>query len=140
MSSLTESDRAFLEAFRACEMTTATFRHREHLRAAYLHLTLFSYDEALAKLEAGLRRLLAHLGAPASAYHRTLTEAWLRAVQSFMERAGPTADFEQFIKTAPQLLEQKMMEEHYSPAWLGSDAARAAYVEPDRAPIPRHAG
>ena len=103
MKSLSASDGKFLAAFEACALTAADFRHREHLRIAYIYLTLHPYAEALEKMETGLRNLLAHLGAPGSKYNHTLTEAWLRAVQHFMQNSGPTANFEQFLETAPAL-------------------------------------
>ena len=121
-------------------MSAAEFGHRQHLRVAYGYLTLHPYAEALEKTETGLRNLLAHLGAPASKYHHTLTEAWLRAVQHFMQQSGPTTDFEQFLETAHPLLDKNIMGTHYSTDLLWSDAARAAFVEPDRQPIPRKTG
>lgn len=136
MTSLAESDRQFLASFEACKLAAGDFRHREHLRVAYIYLTLHPYDEALEKMEIGLRRLLAHLHAPASKYHRTLTEAWLRAVQHFMQTAGPTTGFEQFLETAIPLLDKDIMGTHYSTDLLWSDAARASFVEPDLQPIP----
>ena len=140
MRTLSVSDREFLAAFEACALTAAEFHHREHLRLAYAYLSLRPFDEALAKMETGLRNLLVHLGAPASKYHHTLTEAWLRAVQRFMERSGPTKDFAQFLESASPLLDKNIMGTHYSTDLLWSDEARAAFVEPDLQPIPRHAG
>ncbi len=136
MKELTAADRQFLASFEACEIGGAEFHHREHLRLAYIYLSLFPYAAALEKMETGLRDFLAHLGAPASKYHHTLTEAWLRAVQHFIDRAGPTADFEQFLEIASQLLDKEIMGTHYSPDLLWSDAARASFVEPDLQPIP----
>ncbi len=140
MNALAVADREFLDAFEACEIRGADFHHREHLRVAYCYLTLLSSAEALEKMEAGLHRLLAHLGAPASKYHRTLTEAWLHAVRHFIDRSGATADFAEFIARAPQLLDPQIMGTHYSTDLLWSDAARAAFLEPDLQPIPRHVG
>ncbi len=138
MKTLEESDRQFLDAFEACAISGGDFRHREHLRVAYLYLTLHSFEEALKETEAGLRRLLEHLGAPASKYHHTLTAAWLRAVHHFMERTGATTEFAQFIEKAHPLLDQDIMGTHYSTDLLWSEAARAAFVEPDLQPIPRN--
>lgn len=137
---LNAADREFLTKFEACALTAAEFGHREHLRVAYAYLRLNSFDEALAKMEAGLRNLLTHLGAPASKYHHTLTEAWLRAVQHFMQKSGVTEDFEKFLETAHPLLNKEIMGTHYSTDLLWSDAARANFVEPDLQPIPRDAG
>ncbi len=136
MKELAETDRGFLASFEACEISGADFHHREHLRLAYVYLTLHPYVLALEKMETGLRHFLAHLGAPASKYHHTLTEAWLRAVQHFIDRAGPTRDFAQFLETAGQLLDKEIMGTHYSTDLLWSEAARASFIEPDLQPIP----
>ncbi len=136
MKKSTVADRQFLTSFEACEISGADFHHREHLRLAYIYLSLFPYPAALEKMETGLRNFLTHLGAPASKYHHTLTEAWLRAVQHFSAQTGPTADFEQFLETARPLLDQEIMGTHYSMDLLYSEAARAAFIEPDLQPIP----
>ena len=136
MKELTKADREFLASFEARTMSGSEFHHREHLRLAYIYLSLHPPALALEKMETGLRNLLAHLGAPASKYHHTLTEAWLRAVQHFMDRAGPTVDFAQFLETASPLLDKEIMGTHYSTDLLWSEAARASFVEPDLQPIP----
>ncbi|MEP6821509.1 MAG: SET domain-containing protein-lysine N-methyltransferase [Chthoniobacterales bacterium] len=136
MKKLAAADREFLASFEACAISGADFHHREHLRVAYLYLSLHPYASALEKMETGLRNLLAHLGAPRSKYHHTLTEAWLRAVQHFIDRAGPTMDFEQFLETASQLLDEEIMGMHYTTNLIWSDAARASFIEPDLQPIP----
>ena len=137
---ISESDRRFIVAFEACQLQANEFRHREHLRVAYIYLTLHPFDLALQKMERGLQRLLAHLGAPSSQYHRTLTEAWLRAVQHFMKKSGPTSDFEHFLATSGCLLSKEIMATHYTAEVLASEAARTAFVKPDLCPIPEHVG
>ena len=137
MTKLTEADLRFLEAFETGEV--AGFGHREHLRLAYIYLTLHSFDEALEKMDSGLRRLLARFGAPASKFHRTLTQVWLLAVDHFMHAAGPTRGFEDFLRTdGRRLLDKDLVGTHYSPELLWSEEARLRFVEPDLQPIPRH--
>ncbi len=134
---LAPADQSFLSRFKRNEIGGDEFHHREHLQLAYIFLRLHPFETAVEKMETGLRSLLAHRGAPASKYHHTLTEAWLRAVQHFMDRAGPTVDFEQFLETAAsQLLDKEIMGTHYSTDRLWSDAARASFIEPDLQPIP----
>ena len=137
MSVLSESDRRFLDAFERCDLSEGDFRHREHVRLAYIYLRLHDAEAALDLLRTGLRRFLAHLGAPASVYHETMTHAWLLAVAHFMQRTGATADFEQFAQAASRLFDKDVMHTHYTPELLMSDAARIGFVAPDREPIPR---
>ncbi|MGI8436652.1 MAG: hypothetical protein ACR2NX_07075 [Chthoniobacterales bacterium] len=69
-SDLPGIDQRFLADFEACRIDAARFGHREHLRVAYIYLSLHPFDDALDRMESGLLRLLAHLGAPPSKYHR----------------------------------------------------------------------
>lgn len=134
---LTETDRQFLAAFEACEFGADDFRHRDHVRLAYLYLRLHSFESALQKIEAGLLALLAHVGAPPSKYHRTLTEAWLLAVQHFMQRGNSGAGFDDFLAgPGAALLDKEIMGTHYSAERLWSEEARKSFVRPDLDPIP----
>ena len=137
---LVEADMRFLAAFEGCQLSSAGFRHRDHVRLAYIYLALYPFETALAKTEQGLRKLLAHLGAPASKYHHTVTHAWLLAVQHTMDETGPTAGFEQFLTAGgAKLLNPATMQQHYSSALLSSDDARRRFVEPDLQPFPQPA-
>lgn len=140
MNTLSDADQRFLAAFENCELAAQEFGHREHVRLAYIYLSQQRDDDALDKLQSGLQRFLAHLGAPSSKYHETLTRAWLLAVRHFMHAAGPTSSFAEFIASDARLLDQCIMETHYTPGLLWSDAARARFVEPDLQPIPTHVG
>lgn len=138
MHSVSESDLRFWAKFEACELDGAAFGHREHLRIAYIYLAQHPFAEASKKMEAGLRKLLAHLGAPASKYHATVTSAWLLATRHFMDECGPTADFQQFLNAGGErLLDKGIMAAHYSPELLSSAEARQAFVPPDRQKFPK---
>jgi hypothetical protein len=135
---LAAADRRFLQAFERCDIAAAAFHHPEHLRLAYIYLSLHPTAAALETMRSGLQRLLAHLGAPASKYHETLTAAWLLAVNHFMQMTGPTGSFDQFAGRAGRLFDQRIMQTHYTRELLFSDAARTGFVEPDLQPIPRY--
>lgn len=136
MKTLPESDLRFLATFEACELSETDFRHREHVRLAYIYLSLHPFEVAYEKIEKGLRRLLAHLGAPPDTYHETLTRAWLLAVQHFMQSAEPTRGPEQFLEKSAALLDKEIMKTHYTSALLSSDEACRHFVGPDLEPIP----
>jgi hypothetical protein len=136
---LDDSDLKFLAKFEAADFTAAEFGHREHLQIAYIYLAQSSFEIALVRIEFGLRGLLAHLGAPQSKYHQTLTRAWLLAVQHFMRSKGQSASFAEFIQHATPLLDQSVMETHYTPERLWSDDARTRFLAPDLEGIPTHA-
>ena len=136
------NDADLLQAFESCRLTSTDFRHREHLRVAYLYLARYPFEQAWAHFEKGVRRLLAHLGAPASHYHATLTRAWLLAVQHFLRREGAKETSEEFLAApcaAFRLLNQQIMLTHYSAERLFSAPARVGFLEPDLDPIPLYA-
>ena len=135
-SQLDASDREFLRAFESCSLPAAEFRHRDHVRLAYIYLTLHEVGTALTVMRNGLHRFLAHVGAPPTKYHETVTRAWLLAVEHFMREAGRTASFEDFAASSPRLFAHGAMETHYTPERLWSEEARQRFVEPDLEPIP----
>ena len=133
---LDASDRELLGSFESCSLSPAEFRHRDHVRLAYIYLTLHDTDAALSAMRTGLHRFLVHVGAPPTKYHETVTRAWLLAVEHFMREAGPTVRFEQFAASSPRLFAHGAMETHYTPDLLWSEEARQRFVEPDLQPIP----
>jgi hypothetical protein len=56
-----------------------------------------------------------------------------------MHRTTSAFSADDFIARTPILLDSRIMLTHYSAQRLFSPAARAAFVEPDLDPIPRHA-
>lgn len=138
MHTASAADLRFLAAFEECELAATAFGHREHLRIAYTYLTLVPFEAAAMAMETGLHRFLRQLGAPASKYHETLTRAWLLAVGHFMHANRSTASFESFLQADGRLLDQSIMETHYTRERLWSDAARLCFLEPDLQPFPLH--
>ena len=134
---LSLSDREFRAAFEAGAYAPADFSHRAHVRLAYVYLADSDVDLALERMRAALVGFLSHHGIPASKYHETLTRAWILAVHHFMHRSPEASSADDFIGRNPLLLDSKIMLTHYSTGLLFSDAARAAFVEPDLDPIPR---
>jgi hypothetical protein len=136
---LSNSDREFRAAFAAGAFAPADFTHRAHVRLAYVYLAESNVDLALERMRGALLCFLSHHGIPAPKYHETLTRAWVLAVDHFMYRSPETSSADDFIEHNPQLLDTRIMLTHYSAGLLFSDVARAAFVEPDLDPIPRHA-
>jgi hypothetical protein len=142
---LSAEDLDFLQRFTTDGMAPSQFHHREHLRLAYIFLVQHGTAEASYRaFQAALQSFLGHHGIDPAKYHATLTQAWLLAVLHFMEisatdAAGSLAGSEAFLGRHPLLLDPAIMFTHYSRELIGSDAARAEFVEPDIRPIPRHA-
>ena len=96
------------------------------------------YPRALRLISSGIRRLNGVHGKPA-AYHDTITVAWARKIRALIDRGPLWLHSRAFIDAHPELVATDPMEpllQHYSRALLTSAAARAAFVEPDVAPLP----
>lgn len=129
-------DRQFLADFESGGIAPAAFTHRSHLRLAYTILAAHDDESAIGKFRAALLGFVARHGIDPAKYHETLTRAWLMAVRHFMDRAGATGSFEEFIAREPRLLDSSIMMTHYSKERLSSPEARAGFMPPDREPIP----
>jgi hypothetical protein len=124
-------DDELLERFAA--NTLPGFPHEEHLHVVFAQSARADLDATVAFLRDGIRQMAAANGNP-GAYHETRTVAWIRIVGA--ARAGFGGTFDEFLDAHPDLRRRDLLDEHYSPALLNSDAARGSFAEPDRAPLP----
>jgi len=130
---MTLNDAEFIRAFEDRTLPPESFRHRDHLRLAWLYLEGRGPAEAERLMTGGIRGYAAHLGA-AGKYHHTVTLFWMRAVAAERSRC-PAPGFEAFLEACPGLLDKALIRRHYSAQRLGSAAARAGFVEPDLIPL-----
>jgi hypothetical protein len=126
------TDEVFLGRFEAASLES--FGHRDHLRVAFAYARRGGVEHAVARAREGLRRFTAAHGQPGR-YHETLTTAWARVVGHDAMGASED-DFEAFLAAYPRLLERDLLSAHYSRERLFSEAARAAFVEPDLLALP----
>ena len=132
-------DRQLADELDTLRWPPADFNHRLHIRLAYIYLCQHGQDEALRSMRDWTLRYLSHHGIdPAGKYNETLTRAWMLAVRHFMACTTRSVSSEHFIAQNPRLLDSKIMMSHYTPERLWSVEARESFLEPDRAPIPRH--
>lgn len=129
-------DLAFARDFEALKVEPQAFNHAAHVRLAYTYLCQGTIPAAAERMKAALLAFLAHVGAPASKYHETMTRAWVMAVAHFMDESPFCDSAEAFIAANPRLLDSKIMLKHYSAEVLFSPEARAGFVEPDLRGIP----
>jgi hypothetical protein len=128
-------DTAFLAAFEAATLPGAEFRHRDHIRLAWLYVRGHGARAARRLVGRGIRRFAAAQGAEAR-YHETVTQAWVRLVAAAVRRHPSIDDFDAFVEANPGLLDKDTPYAFYRRETLASAAARAAWVEPDRLPLP----
>jgi hypothetical protein len=123
-------DAAFLSAFESCSLPNGAFRHRQHLRVAWLYLGTSSFAEAAVRFSTNLKRFAAANGA-AGLYHETITWAYLALVNERMHTSA-ARDFDSFLRANADLLDHKAgaLRAYYDEATLASDLARAVFVLP----------
>ena len=127
-------DRVFLERFERASLPEGSFRHRDHVRVAWLYLKELPPAAALERFAAGLRRYAAAKG-KAGLYHETITWAYLLLIRERMERGSRGVEtFEQFAARNPDLLAWKpsILDAYYRAETLASDLARRVFLMPDR--------
>lgn len=136
---ISQDDHDFLSRLEEFRIPAGQFHHAEHIRLAYICLVGNSSDEALLRIRTILKDFLKHVGADDSKYHETVTQAWILAVDHFMQNSKSVGSSQEFIEANPSLLKTDIMLTHYSKELLFSDAARTHFIEPDLDPIPRYA-
>ncbi len=136
---MTDADAAFLRAFEDCSLPSAEWKHRAHLKVAYLYLGRYPFEQALERVRKNIRRYNAATDTPETlerGYHETMTVAWLRLVDFTLREYGPAASADEFLEAQEQLLNRKALRFFYSPERLVSWQAKAEFVAPDLTPLP----
>lgn len=125
---LTETE--FVQRFEDATLPTDAFRHRDHVRLAWLYLKRYPALEALTRFAEGLKRFASAHGHP-GLYHETITWAFLFLIR---ERMADEETWEEFAAKNPDLLTWKpsVLDRYYEKETLFSDRARRIFVLPDR--------
>jgi len=129
------NDQDFLHVFETGTLPNDAFRHPDHIRMAWLYLRRDGWEVGSRNIRDGLRRFAAHHG-HAAMYHETITLFWAHLVNHAITIAPEIDNFDAYIERFAHLLDKSLMLRHYSRDMLHSDAARAAWVEPDLLPFP----
>lgn len=135
MTTMPLDDTAFLAAFRDGSLPTDQFRHRDHVRMAWLYVRAHGAGAADA-FATDLRRFAAAKGVP-GLYHATITGAYIALIAE-RDAAMPGASWESFATAHGDLLAWKpgVLDRYYSAERLWSPAARARFLMPDRVDPP----
>jgi hypothetical protein len=137
---MTSTDEAFLRAFEDCTLPFEEWKHRAHIKVAYLYLRQLPFDDALARARSHIKRYNAATNTPETlerGYHETITVAWMRLVEFTLNEYGPAASAEEFLETQEHLVNRKALRFFYSRERIVSWKAKGEFVEPDLAPFPR---
>lgn len=129
-----DGDATFLQALESCALPNGQFRHRDHLRAAWLYVNRDGVPQAIEAMDKTIRHFAAHHGQH-DKYHKTLTAAWVQLV-AFHAACHPATTFDEFAAANPQLLDTQLPMRFYTKERLFSREARRQWVEPDRRAFP----
>src|SRR5262249_31193891 len=133
---VSSDDRKLIERFEQGAILPSEFSHSMHLRIAYIYLCEGELEAAYSRMKSAILRFVSHHGVDPRKYHETLTRAWMMAVHHFMNHSPRLGSSLDFVASNPALLNSEIMLTHYSRQTLFGEPARAAFVEPDLAPIP----
>jgi len=128
-------DRDFLSLFHDANLPSEEFRHKGHLRLAWLVLSHHRMDQAESIVAREIQRFALANGAP-NRYHHTLTRFWVRVVGHAMDNAPEARSIDELLARFPFLLDKSLPFCHWYGETFNSDRARAGWVEPDLAPLP----
>jgi hypothetical protein len=128
-------DDEFLRRFHESNLPGEEFRHRGHLRLAWLVLSRHRRDEAESIVAHEIRQFAVANGA-SGRYHDTLTRFWVRLVGHTMENAPEVGSIDGLLARFPFLLDKSLPYRHWRGETFNSDRARAGWVEPDLIPLP----
>jgi hypothetical protein len=128
-------DDEFLRRFHESNLPGEEFRHRGHLRLAWLVLSRHRKDEAESIVAREIRQFAVANGA-SGRYHDTLTRFWVRLVGHAVENAPEVGSIDGLLARFPFLLDKSLPYRHWRGETFNSDRARAGWVEPDLIPLP----
>jgi hypothetical protein len=126
-------DTEFVRAFESAVLPEGCFRHRDHVRLAWIYLREDPPPIALRRFADGLKRFAAAKG-KAGLYHETITWAYLLLINERMERFGRSRPFAEFAAANSDLLTWRpsILSSYYRDETLRSDLARRTFLLPDR--------
>ena len=118
-----------IELFDAGNIDPDRFDHEAHVYVGWLYVREYELTEAIARFEAGLKRLVSKLGAEGK-YHATLTWFFLLLINDRGEDSEPWHVFRHrnldLINNS-----KKVLSRYYSDEYLFSDRARERFLLPD---------
>ena len=136
-------DAELMRRFEDMSLPFDQWRHVTHIRVAWNYLTRFPYLDALERIRAGIKAYNAANNVPEeplSGYNETTTHALLHLIHAVMQayaRVFPTPNADAFCDTHPQLMSKHVLRFFYSPERRTHPEAKARFIEPDLAPLPR---
>jgi hypothetical protein len=126
------SDAEFLVSFENLEIPGSDFRHRDHVRLAWIYLHDSDFAVGAARFCEKFGSFVRHIGAE-SKYNETITWFYLVVVFQRIRNEPTTPDWETFANANEDLLDNRMkvIRECYRNETLFSPRARKIFLLPD---------
>lgn len=134
MATLRRNDESLLREFEERTLPYDEWTHMSHVRVGFLYVYGHRFDQAVGLMREGIQKYnQANANRVRMGYHETITVAFLRLIAARIEKdAGVASGCSiAFCERHPELLDQRMLERHYSRELLFSDEARSNFVPPD---------
>jgi hypothetical protein len=128
-------DDEFLRAFFGLTLPNSEFRHRDHLRLAWLAVRRHGGDVAEDVVATGIRKFAQH-NSHGPLYHDTMTRFWVRLVAHAVSDRPDIVDFDDFLAAYPLLLDKNTPLRHWSRDAMFGAEARAGWRKPDLVALP----
>jgi hypothetical protein len=130
----------FAARFLSCTLRKEEWTHHAHLAVGLWHVDRYGAADALTRLRTGIRRLNESFGGAntaTSGYDETITAAYVTLLSQYLERRQHEEALGDLVTRLLQepLAAKDVLLPFYSRERLTSTEARAAWVEPDRAPL-----
>jgi hypothetical protein len=122
--------REVVEKFERCELALAEFTHARHLTVACWYLCTLPRHQALLRMRCGLQRFIDHH--QKHGYHETITRFWMELLCNYLCQSRGGATITGKVNDAVERFASKdVLYSYYTRERVMSDAARAAWIEPD---------
>ena len=122
-------------AFERGSLEPGRWTHAAHLAVALWYVRGYGREGAAGFMRTGIQHYNAVAGGSVSAYHETVTLAWIELVARFdaEDHARPLGEAVRALQA--KYPESRFLERHWSRELLWSAEARAGWVPPDLAPL-----
>jgi hypothetical protein len=118
--------------FESCTLPKERWTHAAHVTTALVYVRALGAEAALAKIRGAIQRYNASVGGPPTAYHETITRAWIAVVAGFAREQSEGTPFEvQLEALLARCGAKDYLSRFYSRELLLSNLARAEWVPPD---------
>jgi hypothetical protein len=127
------TDQELIDQFDRGTLPNECFHHREHVRVAFLYLSLYPALEAIQLFSKALQKFAAARGKP-QLYHETITWALMFLIRERMARSETRPTWDEFSRNNADLLswESRPLSRYYREETLASELARAVFIFPDK--------